>query len=82
MMAEDFGCAIAASIDWTVCSEYPLDLIHCHCGAYYRSHAKVENVDGRMRPVTERGCPGCASHLRAKRIESPPESMTLRRPHA
>ena len=75
--AELKGSDLAASVDWSgfgpVCQT-----IYCRCDAVFRSHHKLVIVESTMRGVSQEPCPGCGSHVDAKRSSSDPESYSLR----
>ena len=71
------GADIAQGIDWSNFGKVDQTL-DCRCGARFRSHAKLETVDGRMILVSKDACPGCGSHRNLWRAEGDPEQWGVR----
>ncbi len=73
------GGDLALQIDW---SDFKgaMSIVHCRCDATFRSHHKLHQCDdGQLRGVSQNPCPDCRSHLSARRVEYPPETMFVTR---
>lgn len=64
-------------IDWSGFT-FSGDICYCRCGGIFRSHAKAFYAEGRLL-VTRKPCPSCNQNDNCCRIESEPETFTIRR---
>ena len=57
-------------VDWSVFDKYERSEIECKCGAFYLSHSKHVQHEGKFMGVTRQPCPACGAeydHIRAAR---------------
>jgi len=65
-------------IDWSAHDEFSENTCYCRCGAVFRSHVKLIELEQRWVSATRKPCSGCGSRVNCKGIESDPETFTIK----
>ena len=74
------GADHADAIDWARFFNHPVRQAHrCACGREWRSHGRVQPIDGKFRMVTRDPCPNCGCHHFIVNSVTDPETMWFRR---
>lgn len=64
-------------IDWSGWDKVEESIVHCRCGAIYKSHNKSVKDGDTLRNISRRPCPVCGRNDNPRKIESPREKMEI-----